>query len=153
MLLGTKQGMLIRSHGLAVSNQTSGYYLHLPSEAQSQVLFLLGQIACIFASGGKRRVTDNFSCPFCDSGNKNKSLSPDWDNSKLGEIMDLFLCLTKARRAQKNRRVRVAAIIAGGRLLSHISKDNYLNLQMSQIGQMCFGGLRSSVRELRVAAG
>ena len=152
MAFSKKHGMLTRGHWSAVSNHCSDYYLHSTPEAQSQILLLLGKVACISALGVRVSVTDNFDCSFCDTGNKGKAPLIFGDDSSLDEIIGLFFRLTKPRRAQKNRRLRVAAMIAATRLLSHTSNESHLNLQTSPLGQMCFGGLRSSIRELRVAA-
>ncbi|KAL9104639.1 MAG: hypothetical protein Q9163_000443 [Psora crenata] len=59
----------------------------------------------------------------------------------------------KKNNTQKSKQPRAAAMTAVVRLLSHTPNAGHLNLATSPIAQMCMSALRSSVREIRVAAG
>ena len=56
-------------------------------------------------------------------------------------------------QAMKRRRTRVAAMLALKRMLSHCENVTHLDLVTSEFGQWCLQALRSSMRDMRVAAG
>ena len=151
--LARQQGKLDPHNRLVAANLTSVYFSRLSVDQQCRVFSLLGQLACKSATKTASGAATQFSCSFCDLEEKSKALPVLWEDSGNEEIVNLFLVLTKGLRAPKHRRPRVAAMTAVVRLLSHTSNHDHLNLQVSPLGQLCLGGLHSSVRELRVAAG
>jgi serine/threonine-protein kinase ATR len=51
------------------------------------------------------------------------------------------------------RRPRVLAMYALRKFALHCDNPEFLDLDMSPLGQWCLGSLKSSLRELRIAAG
>ena len=61
--------------------------------------------------------------------------------------------LIELTQKAKSRRSRIAALLATRRLLTHSANVDRLDLSKSGLGQWCLKYLRSSLRDLRIAAG
>jgi len=93
-------------------------------------------------------------CSVCDEEQqqKNRSKKPidrDVSQTLFSTVVDLLRLL----QAQRFTKPRVAAMICVRRLLAHTDIWDYLNLKESPIGQWCLQTMRSSLRDLRIAAG
>ena len=90
----------------------------------------------------------------CDFDRKDKVYcTPEDNTTKLEELLTTLSNLIRLPKIQKSRQPRIAAMMALGRMLSHTSDEQYLNLATSAFGQWCLQALQSSLRELRIAAG
>ena len=78
-------------------------------------------------------------------------LPGDPDPDKLFMTVEKLLELITQK--VKLRRPRIAAMLAVRRLLCHSTGIDQLDLSRSVLGQWCLQSLRSSLRDLRVAAG
>ena len=75
------------------------------------------------------------------------------DQSQSDELVVALTGLAILPQAQKVTRVRVAALTAARRLLCHSGNPDHFDLRTSKIGHWCLVSLRSSLRDLRIAAG
>lgn len=94
-----------------------------------------------------------FRCTVCDVSMGSHRLI---NLCELSDVEGLFNAITNLYQlAQKAKlsRPRVAAIIAMKRLLSHFGNLAHLDISNSSIGRWCLQGLKSSMRDLRIAAG
>jgi len=69
---------------------------------------------------------------------------------------DAILILSKLVRSkafQESRRPRVLAMITLKRFTAHFTNNDFIDFNKSPLGQWCLQSLRSSIRELRIAAG
>ena len=76
-----------------------------------------------------------------------------WTGTESDMVFAAFVKLLKLPKLQKHRRPRVAAMLALKCFLSHTANEENFDLKTSLVGQWCLQALRSSIRELRVAAG
>jgi len=69
------------------------------------------------------------------------------------EAILTFGNLIKSPAFGSARRARVLAMYALRKFALHCDNPEFLDLEMSPLGQWCLGSLKSSLRELRIAAG
>lgn len=91
-------------------------------------------------------------CSICDVPMKIRrtSTAEHSDSSGLVTVVENLIELTQKA---KSRRPRIAALLATRRLLTHLPNTDELDLSKSGLGQWCLKYLRSSSRDLRIAAG
>ena len=89
-------------------------------------------------------------CYVCDA---EEPRSRNTDQSLCTILLTTTTNLLKLLHGQGTPRPRVAAMVSVKRLLAHSTDPNYLDLKISPIGQWCLQALRSSLRDLRIAAG
>ncbi|KAL9615276.1 MAG: hypothetical protein Q9167_000247 [Letrouitia subvulpina] len=82
--------------------------------------------------------------------NQQNALTEDLETDELFSVLSNLI---KLPQTQRSRKPRVASMMASQRLLVHCSNNRYLDLTTSVSGQFCLQALRSSLRDLRVAAG
>ncbi|KAI9820333.1 MAG: serine/threonine-protein kinase M1 [Pycnora praestabilis] len=94
-------------------------------------------------------------CSFCDSHADLKQPRPlaIWDESQSEEVLLTLTKLFKTPVFQESKRPRVRAMLTIRRIANHIVDKSHLDLAHSVIGQWCLQSQRSSLRELRIAAG
>lgn len=139
--------------------QNSDCFPRLSEEEQCSLYAAIGQLACTSAQSpsetpiGERGQLVHTKCYICDVDMKHNSASADWESSASEEGFSIIANLIRLPKTPKNRRPRVAAMLALKRLLSHTAKEEHLDLTISAFGQWCLQALQSSIRELRIAAG
>ena len=69
------------------------------------------------------------------------------------EAIATFSNLIKSTAFLDSRRPRVLAMIALRRFTVHFTSPSFVDFEQSILGQWCLQSLKSSIRELRVAAG
>jgi len=69
------------------------------------------------------------------------------------EAIETFSKVVKSAAFLDSRRPRVLAMIALRRFTVHFKNLSFLDFEQSVLGQWCLQSLRSSIRELRIAAG
>ena len=141
------------------ADMNSDCFTRLSEEDQCSVYTAIGQLACASVQplsevsvGGRERLGLD-KCHICDTDMKDTSVSAPWEGSGSAEAFSTIVSLIKLPKTHRLRRPRVAAMLALKRLLSHTSKQEYLDLKTSTFGQWCLQALHSSTRELRIAAG
>lgn len=137
----------------------SDVYPKLAEEEQCHLYNSLGLLACASAgtlvevSSRDNNGIQHSKCSHCDDNLKHKNTAPIWEGPESEEAVRAVAKLIKLPKTQKYRRPRVAAMLALRRLLCHSANADHLNLATSPFGQWCLQALRSSIRELRIAAG
>jgi serine/threonine-protein kinase ATR len=95
------------------------------------------------------------NCFSCEGGKPLDSFHLDEERcQKISiEAIETFSKLVKSTAFLESRRPRVLAMIALRRFTVHFKSPSFLDFEQSVLGQWCLQSLRSSIRELRVAAG
>lgn len=96
--------------------------------------------------------TAKLSCPMCDTD------LPKVRDAWLSEtdsngLLKVLAALGKLPHIQKSGRPRVVAMLAFRRVLNHCSDMTHMDVSTSTLGQYCLHALRSSSRDVRIAAG
>lgn len=132
---------------------------NVDDDKKCQVIDLLGRAPCaadgtLVIDRPDPSVQPKMTCSFC-SGAKTKSrLPPECGNAKAkGEAYAAFASLVELPVFQQSRRPRVVGMMALRRLALHSIEPEFLNIQTSAIASWCARSLKSSIRELRIAAG
>ena len=89
------------------------------------------------------------SCPICDDEN-NVKLIETGSESGSDELISIFVALVPI--IQRSKKARLVALLAVRRLLAHTSSSEHLDISIGALGKPCLQSLRSSSRELRIAA-
>ena len=112
---------------------------------QALLLDIVGKEAC-----AQFQENADEHCGSCDldEGSKERFL-PESISKSLYEIIST---LVKLCQEQKSPRPRVAAMLAVNRILGHTSQLDHLDLRNSPLAQWTLRSLRSSIRDLRLAA-
>lgn len=92
-------------------------------------------------------------CTVCDVGMCSRRLINVYELSDAEGLFNAIANLYQLAQKARLGRPRVAAIIAMKRLLSHFGNLVHLDISHSSIGRWCLQGLKSSIRDLRIAAG
>lgn len=75
-----------------------------------------------------------------------------WEDTIRNAILTLGKII-KSRAFIDSRRPRVLTMLILRRFALHVNNSELLDLEISALGQWCLSSLKSSMRELRVAAG
>ncbi|KAL8715001.1 MAG: hypothetical protein Q9220_000958 [cf. Caloplaca sp. 1 TL-2023] len=134
-------------------------FMSLDETDQCNLFSLLGQMACCKAgslqltSVPRKGRSTRLSCVTCDEqlswksgGNKEPKTADD-------SMVKVLAHLIKHPQLHKSRKARVAALLALPRILCHFQETHQLDLTASILGQYCLQALRSSSRDVRIAAG
>ncbi|KAL8774573.1 MAG: hypothetical protein Q9209_000946 [Squamulea sp. 1 TL-2023] len=130
----------------------------LDEASQCTLLFLLGQVACAGAKSLNStpttcmRKSTKFKCSICDDLLWKSQASPVSYADSNG-LLTVLANLTKLPQMHRLGKPRVAAMLATQRALVHCKEQAHLDLTASVLGQCCLQALRSSSRDLRIAAG
>lgn len=126
--------------------QQSEVFKTLSEDEQCSLLTAIGEAACSDA----RSLSSQGSCVYCDSGKLSK-IAP-MSKEFCADLLLFMNSLQKTLHEQKLPRTRVAAMVSLNRLLAHINNPVQLDLSKSPLKQWCFHSLKSSIRDLRIAA-
>ncbi len=134
-------------------------YLNLSENDQCSFYSLAGRLACAGArtlsspspSSSGQMLRNH--CSVCDHQSKNAGKIMEWEVADSEALLSTMANLLQLPQMQKQRRTRVAAMLALKRILTHCGNFNHLDLATSVFGQWCLQALRSSMRDLRIAAG
>ena len=125
----------------------------LSEKDQCQVIAEIGLIPCA-GSKSLHAISKidllGMSCRTCD---EDLPLSPRalWEDSHANELFEVLSAILSA--LQKCSKARVLALLALRRLLAHTSDPSHFRLGHTSLGEWCLHSLRSSLREVRIAAG
>ncbi|KAL8809103.1 MAG: hypothetical protein Q9200_003724 [Gallowayella weberi] len=92
-------------------------------------------------------------CSMCDGEAPWQPQATDLARENISSLIKVVANLMKLPHVHKTAKARVAAMLATHRILSHCEEPMHLDLTASVLGQCCLQALRSSSRDLRVAAG
>ena len=92
-------------------------------------------------------------CSVCNETPGSKHSDANRCRAASSEAIATLTNLVEAPSFLETKRLRVQAMITLTRFTSHFKDDEFLDLKVSQLGQWCLQSLKSSIRELRVAAG
>ena len=128
-------------------------------DKKCEIVELLGRAPC--AADGtlsfhtlETKAQPTMSCSFCSGPKATTSLPPDCTNSRAkSEAYSAFARLIELPAFQQCRRPRVVAMMALRRFILHSTEPAFLNIQGSPLASWCVRSLKSSIRELRIAAG
>ena len=98
----------------------------------------------------------NSECFLCDGTPPPKSTTifdAERCQSVCGDAVKTFIKVIKSSTFAEARRPRVLAMIALKRYTMHFNNAEFMDLSSSPLGQWCVASLKSSSRELRIAAG
>lgn len=131
----------------------------LNEESQCKAIELLGLVPCGVSGYLNATCTDSAitepRCQVCD-GVPNLD-AVERDESMCREIRNdallIFSNLAKSPAFANAKRPRVLAMLMLKKFALHYEDPEFLDLEISPLGQWCLGSLKSSVRELRIAAG
>ncbi|KAL2062316.1 hypothetical protein VTL71DRAFT_6582 [Oculimacula yallundae] len=128
---------------------------------QCKAIECLGRIPC--GLSGKLSVTRengkivDSKCLICDGAELHDIINNRFDETvvtdSMREAIQVFTSLMSTQAFIESRRPRVLAMFALKKFTTHFSDPSLLDLQISPLGQWCFKSLKSSIRELRLAAG
>jgi len=129
----------------------------MSQERQCQTLDLLSRICC--SADGTLRLRQKtpdlpmqLECLFCS---KSDGIVPPkcLNRAARDQAISCFIAIIRLPGFQEFKRSRVFAMVALRRLAKHSPSLGFLDFETSFPGQWCLDCLRSSIRELRVAAG
>ncbi|PBP17844.1 phosphatidylinositol 3 [Diplocarpon rosae] len=122
---------------------------------------LLGRLPCaISGTLTLTRENNNIThakCLICDGAGLSTPVDMPHDAEARQNITnEVILTLTNLVQSHAflgSRRPRIVAMYALRRFATHFDSQDFINLEISSLGQWCFLSLKSSIRELRLAAG
>jgi serine/threonine-protein kinase ATR len=92
-------------------------------------------------------------CSVCDSGDPKSPMEIAYDPTLAAEAIATFAKLVDLPEFEESRTPRVQGMLALRHFAMHFKDGEFLDLETSKLGQWCLKSLRSSMRELRIAAG
>ena len=99
------------------------------------------------------RNSELMNCSICDGEVSSSPLAVILETPERDEILIALETLIKSPEMQNSRKPRVWAMLALGRVIRHSGDGKHLELSSSTFGGWCLQSCRSSLRELRLAAG
>lgn len=134
----------------------------LSEQEQCELLSAFSRIACagsncLQPSESSAGHWNDFSCRMCDAAKPSRrEESVYWDRDSheepWKEVIAAMITITQEEQLQKASKPRVLLAVAIGRLFNHISDSDYLNLEISSLGEWLLKSMTRSLRELRIAA-
>lgn len=133
----------------------------LSDEDRSKSFELLGRVPCSLSktlslARDCGQITDS-RCLICDGSALAEHVDVRYDDAKCHELAKeailTFNKLLKSPAFLVSRRPRILAMFALRRFAVHFDDPDFIDLETSATGQWCLMSLKSSVRELRIAAG
>ncbi|KAK8173648.1 hypothetical protein IWX90DRAFT_148777 [Phyllosticta citrichinensis] len=140
-----------------------GHFESSSDQSKSRWLCHFMRLPCVAVGTFKARISSsgeflNMSCSWCDSIDlKSDAEQPFWNasdrSSSSKEALGILRSIIEMPGFQSSKTPRVWAAAAIRSLHSHLNDSEALDLHNSSLGEWCMKSLRSSQRELRIAAG
>ncbi len=118
----------------------------------------LGYVPC--ASAGSLKLSYDregnicdTECSICESEGPGSAVAANYDDALAAEAIATFVKLIDLSDFEESRKPRVQAMVTLRHFAVHFRDSEFLDLETSRLGQWCLRSLRSSMRELRIAAG
>ncbi|MCJ1477208.1 serine/threonine-protein kinase M1 [Lambiella insularis] len=134
----------------SLDQSATARYLMLQEDEQSALFEVIGQTACRSAHTWSQAQR---LCILCDTEQSKCRAAGAVDQKLCTKLLSTYTNLLKLLHGQGAPGPRVTAMANVKRLLLHSEDPEYLDLKVSPIGQWCLSALRSSLRDLRIAAG
>lgn len=142
-----------------LTQTASELYADLEVSERLLVLRLLGDMHC--ANTSKHgAVQDSLKSTLCcyqcgqvASKRSQETRIPEYEEERLCLAQEMLTRLAESNAVQSSKGLRVVAIQSIGQATAHAHAANRLDLNTSSAGKLCLQGLRSSSREVRLAAG
>ena len=134
-------------------------FLALSEVEQCQLFTLLGELACARAnntpcsSSTQGQASARIACSICDSQLPHRSRNVNILNAENNGLVKVLADLAKLPSVHRSGKPRICAMLASRRVLQHCSEKADLDLAASSLGQISLQALRSSSRDIRIAAG
>ena len=140
-------------------NDSRDMYPELDDATQCELFFWIGRLAC----AGAKQLTESlatcrqrstqYNCSLCDNQLPRMSRTSAIIDTDSNDLISILAVLSKLPQLHRSGKPRVAAMLAIERALNHCKEQAHLDLTASVFGQCCLQALRSSSRDLRIAAG
>lgn len=134
----------------------SACFVQLDNADRCRAIEYLGYIPC--ASVGTLTLSRDRSgnicdakCTLCDFGKLEGSTT--YDENIATTAITAFTNLLTVPEFEESKRPRLIGMLALRAFATHFKDPTFLDLETSMLGQWCIKSLRSSIRELRIAAG
>lgn len=133
-------------------------FASLSDTERHKVINYIGRIPCIqdaHFSDQQQHTFETLQCSVCEGGEipDARSSSDLKTHDILVESLRILEKLIQSPILLESRQSRVLAMLALRRYVAHSQSSAILDLQVSVLGMWCLKSLKSSVRELRIAAG
>ena len=130
----------------------------MDEDTQCQAIDLLSRISCsadntLNLKRGDPDKPTRFRCSFCHGPDDNNTRPRCLDQAAKDLSTAVFLDILGLKSFQESRRPRVFAMMGLKRIAKHSPDPEFLDFEKPLPGQWCLDSLRSSLRELRIAAG
>lgn len=146
---------LFRGWDSQISQRVAGIFADLPKEKQICAFKLLGNVFCQYAPPAQSKLKMPPTCVSCNRARIERThtapSSCDEDYEKT--LIDVLEILLKSNEVATSNQFKVTAMSALKRVACHTSMVEALGFEHGVLGKWCLHGLRSSSRELRIAAG
>ncbi|KAK5663169.1 hypothetical protein OQA88_6586 [Cercophora sp. LCS_1] len=131
---------------------------NMAEDQQCQVFDLLSRVYCAVDGTLEVKRTASgtstlFQCPYCSTSGVSAAQLPVKQDPDSKAAKQIFLKLIGLPSFKELRRPRVFAMIALRRAAQHARTSVFLDFEISGPGEWCLDSLKSSLRELRIAAG
>ena len=130
---------------MALPEAVQGLFADLDEHQKIETLQVLAAIPC----AGHSKPQD--TAGMCSSTTNRRETT--WNQAHKNVFYTILTRLLDDASIQTSKRLKVLATIAVQEFASHSNTSEHLDLNGSQIGYWCIQGLRSSAREVRIAAG
>ncbi|KAG9780233.1 hypothetical protein KCU88_g3816, partial [Aureobasidium melanogenum] len=128
-----------------LSQTVAAHFRRLPEDKQCAALELLGATACRFAQNAQEG-----HCQICDETPDLTNISDLPVAATSEELLKTLVVLIQ--NISRPSRARIAAMAALRRILMHSVSSSDLKLTQTPAGEWCLQSLKSSSRDLRIAA-
>lgn len=119
------------------------YLGHIPCASSGSLTVVRAQNGTILSS----------KCSMCENRQQEIHGAGPSNPTANREAILTFSKLIKSPAFLDSRRPRVLAMITLRKFAVHFQDDEFIDLEISSLGQWCLQSLQSSIRELRIAAG
>lgn len=155
---------LLGSHPAAtdlggLSQVAAAGYIKLSELQQCTAVDYLGLLSCAYARTVERISSPDgmeyeYRCAYCDAYPESRGPTPGYvEAGEDKEILDTLKVLIRLDEFNESATVKTRAMRGLKRVTAHTRERSYLSLEKSPLGSWGIGGLFSSKRELRIAAG
>ncbi|PGH17548.1 hypothetical protein AJ79_01148 [Helicocarpus griseus UAMH5409] len=128
----------------------------LSQDEQCEVLAKLGRIACagaetLLMEQPRSASGAQFRCRICDGASPKVLDTRTWEGSQFEDLRKTMIEIITILHG--SGKPRIAAMFAIRNIIMHDPKSENVRLRSSPLGEWCLQSFRSSLRELRMAAG
>ncbi|EFR05531.1 kinase rad3 [Nannizzia gypsea CBS 118893] len=128
----------------------------LPPSDKCIIITNMGRLACVWTKSLSGEEYGNiagqtYTCKVCDCETEKGHTKKPISSLQFGHLRNIFAGILP--RVKDSGSCRIAAMVAIRNIINHDLHDDEDRLDISPFGEYCLQSLKSSIRELRVAAG